>query len=272
VDRCLEARTDWDRFTINRNGHLTRVRPFPISVDFPEASPENTTRPSLEQERSSLLSSLDLKADIVAVGVDRVDYTKGILERFRAVERFLETWPAYLGRFSLIQIGAPSRTKIARYRDFLEDVDREARRINERFRSGRWKPIVLLKEHHSHEDIQRLYRVADLCLVTSLHDGMNLVAKEFIAAREDERGVLILSTFTGAARELTDALLVNPYDTKQVADAIRFAVDMPEQDRTVRMRRMRRLVREHNVYRWANDLLLDLCEIQTESQENVEAR
>jgi trehalose 6-phosphate synthase len=175
--------------------------------------------------------------------VDRVDYTKGILERFRAIERFLDQYPAFQRRFSLVQIGAPSRTDIVRYKNFLDEVTSEAERINARFHSGRWKPIVFLKRHHSHEEIARYYKAASVCLVTSLHDGMNLVAKEFVASRADDQGVLILSTFAGAAHELSDALLVNPYDIMQLSEAIHSALEMPEAEQAKRMHWMRRAVR-----------------------------
>jgi len=203
--------------------------------------------------------------------VDRVDYTKGILERLRALERFFELSPAYQQRFTFVQIGAPSRTDIERYKNFLDEVTSEAERINARFQTSRWKPIVFRKKHHSHEEISRFYRAASLCMVTSLHDGMNLVAKEFVASREDERGVLILSTFAGAAHELTDALLVNPYDIAQLARAIHRALEMPEQEQAERMQRMRHTVRQHNVYRWAAHLLSDLTEIRIELVERAEA-
>ena len=206
------------------------------------------------------------------MGVDRVDYTKGILERFRAIERFLDLYPAYQRRFSLIQIGAPSRTDIVRYRNFLEEVSVEAQRINTKFHSGRWKPIVLLNWHHSHEEIARFYRAASVCLVTSLHDGMNLVAKEFVASRADELGVLILSTFAGAAHELNDALLVNPYDISQLSEAIHQALEMPEAEQIKRMQWMRNAVKEHNIYRWAANLLSDLTEIRIETTERGEVR
>ena len=205
----------------------------------------------------------------MGVGVDRVDYTKGILERFLAIERFLEKWPAYRGQFTFVQIGAPSRTHIKRYHDFLGEVELEAERINWRFQSGKWKPILFLKRQHSHEEIAKYYRAADLCLVTSLHDGMNLVAKEFVAARADERGVLILSQFTGAARELRDALLVNPYDIDETAEALRRALEMEPEEKELRMQRMRRTVRENNVYRWAANLVAELCELRLDESETV---
>jgi trehalose 6-phosphate synthase len=199
-----------------------------------------------------------------------VDYTKGILERFLAIERLLDKYPAYQNKFTFVQIGAPSRTHIKRYHDLLGEVESEADRINWRFQRGSWKPIVYLKRQHSHKEVQRYYRAADVCMVTSLHDGMNLVAKEFLAARDDEQGVLILSRFTGAARELHDALIVNPYDTEQMAEAIRLALELPAEERRERMRRMRRVVQEHNVYRWAGNLIADLSSVRL-VPENIEA-
>jgi alpha,alpha-trehalose-phosphate synthase [UDP-forming] len=256
VDRTLECRIEWERFTVMKGDRPTLVKPFPISVDFPS---ENLSRPI--PERAALLKDLGVKADLLAVGVDRVDYTKGIIERFLAVERLLEKHQEYRGRFTLLQVGAPSRTHIKRYHDFLAEVEREADRINWRFKSRSWKPIVFLKRHHGPEEIRPLYKRADVCLVTSLHDGMNLVAKEFVAARDDEDGVLVLSRFAGASRELRDALIVNPYDVDQTADAIHLALDMDLEHRRERMRRMRTVVHENNIYRWAGTLLLELTQL-----------
>jgi len=266
VDRTVESRIDWEHFSVQRLDHQTTVRPFPISVDFNDGPVE--PRPeSAYEERASLLKSLGVEAAYMGVGVDRLDYTKGILERFLAIERFLEKYPAYQGVFTFVQIGAPSRTHIKRYHDLQAEIEAEADRINWRFQSDRWKPILLLNRQHSHKEIAPYYRSADLCLVTALHDGMNLVAKEFIATRQDERGVLILSCFTGAARELRDALQVNPYDIDQTAEAIRAALEMQPDEKQVRMQRMRRQVREHNVYRWAGSLIGELCEVRLESAE-----
>jgi trehalose 6-phosphate synthase len=177
----------------------------------------------------------------------------------------LEKYPVYQGKFTFVQIGAPSRTHIKRYHDFLADVEAESERINWRFQTGKWKPIIFLNRQHSHTEIERYYRTADVCLVTSLHDGMNLVAKEFVAARDDEQGVLILSRFTGAARELRDAVLVNPYDIERTADAIRYALEMEPEERTARMQRLRKLVKEQNIYRWAANLIGELCEVRLDS-------
>jgi len=270
VDHALEALTEWDRFAVNRQGHVTRVRPYPISVAFPKTNGEAKPSRSAGEERGVLCAELGIEASLLAIGVDRLDYTKGIIERFRGVERFLELHPAYQRRFSLVQIGAPSRTDISRYQQFIQEVNAEAERINHRFQVGHWKPIVLLLRHHSHQEIARFYRAASVCLVTSLHDGMNLVAKEFIAAREDEQGALILSSFTGAAHELTDALLINPYDVQQLAEAIYQALDLSSEQQSARIARMRKTIREYNIYRWAAHLLSDLTEIRIEAPERNE--
>jgi len=267
VDRAFESQIGWERFTARRHGHLTHVRPFPISVDFSMSPGAAASGAIPEAAPADVLKRLGIASDFIGIGVDRLDYTKGILERFQAIERFFEKWGRYAGRFTFLQIGAPSRTNIARYQALAEEVMYEAARINDRFGTANWKPIVLVTRHHSHAEIESCFRVADLCLVTALHDGMNLVAKEFVAARGDEDGVLILSEFTGASRELTDALIVNPYDTEQVADAIRRALDMSETERRARMRRMRRIVREHNVYRWAATLIGQLADLRLETTE-----
>jgi alpha,alpha-trehalose-phosphate synthase [UDP-forming] len=264
VDRTVESRIDWEHSSVQRLEHRTTVRPFPISVDFADAPAEPETESSYE-ERASLLKALGVEAGCMGVGVDRIDYTKGILERFLAVERFLEKYPNYQKLFTFVQIGAPSRTHIKRYHDLQAEVEAEADRINWRFQSDQWKPIILLNRQHSHKEILPYYRAADLCLVTSLHDGMNLVSKEFIASRRDERGVLILSCFTGAARELQDALQVNPYDIDQTAEAIRAALEMQPEEKQIRMQRMRRHVRERNVYRWAARLIGELCEVRLDT-------
>ena len=271
VDRALESRIDWEHFAINREDHRTVVKPFPISVEFAENPVEaREEEESIYDRRAALLRELGVEAVFLGVGVDRVDYTKGILERFLAIERMLEKYPDYQGKFTFVQIGAPSRTHIKRYHDLLADVEAEAERINWRFQSGKWKPIVFLKRQHSHKEIQRYYTTADLCLVTSLHDGMNLVAKEFVAARQDEQGVLILSRFTGAARELRDAVLVNPYDIEHTAEAIRYALEMAPEERAVRMQRLRKVVKEQNIYRWAGNLIAELCGVRLDKRDDVQ--
>ena len=260
VDRFLESKIDWEQFSVTRAGHTTLVKPFPISVNFEQsygpASPQEWTA------KEDLLRGIGIQAEYLGVGVDRIDYTKGIPERFGAIERFFEKYPEYLGRFTFVELGAPSRTHIKKYRDLTAEIEETVERINWRFRTKTWKPIAFLKAHHTHEAIDPYYKASDLCMVTSLHDGMNLVAKEFVAARSDEDGVLILSQFTGASRELKDALIVNPYDTEQMADAICLALRMPPEERRARMGRMRANVRDYNIYRWAGKLIAELARLR----------
>jgi len=259
VDRALESQVDWENFTVRRNGHLTSVKPFPISVARPDPQTFAESRTPQSAQRAELLASLGVSGHNLGVGVDRMDYTKGIVERFLGIERFLERWPEFVGQFTFAQIAAPSRSRIQRYRDFEAAVEEEARRINDRFQTSSWRPILLRRRHHGHEEILKFYRAADLCLVTSLHDGMNLVAKEFVASRDDEDGVLILSRFAGASGELHDALMVNPYDIDQLATAIHQALTMSDVERTDRMGRMHHSVLENNVYRWAGTLISTLA-------------
>ncbi len=264
VDRVLEARIDWERFSVRRNRHWTSVCPFPISVEFGEAPAEAMDK---KARKRALLEELRVEASYLALGVDRLDYTKGIIERFQAVELLLERYPRYQGQFTLLQVGAPSRTGIPRYADFQAEVEAEALRINERFARGRWQPIVLLNQHEDRDRLQDFYAAADVCLVTSLHDGMNLVAKEFVAAQHDEQGVLILSRFTGAARELRDALIVNPYDIRFTADAIARALAMEPAEAAERMRRMRIWIREHNIFWWAGTFIGALCDLRVKQDD-----
>jgi len=215
---------------------------------------------------------LGIEVEYLGVGVDRIDYTKGIPERFRAIGRFFEKYPVYLGRFTFVEMGAPSRTHIKKYRDLMAEIEEAVEKINWRFRTKTWSPIVFLKAHHTHEAIAPYYRASDLCMVTSLHDGMNLVAKEFVAARDDEDGVLILSQFTGASRELKDAVIVNPYNIEQMADAIHLALGMPPEERRDRMGRMRETLLEYNIYRWAGKLIAGLARLRlTENTSTPEA-
>ncbi len=264
VDRALESRIEWEHFSVRRGHHRTHIKPFPISIAYRDVPPTSLPAQTPWQAKETLLTSLGVQAKFLAVGVDRLDYTKGILERLRGIERFLEKYAAYRGAFIFVELGAPSRTPIKQYQDLTAAIEAEAERVNLRFQSKQWKPIVLLKRHHSHEEIRPFYEAADICLVTSLHDGMNLVAKEFVNARADEQGVLILSRFTGAARELRDALIVNPYDIEELADAINLALEMGAEEQGVRMRRMRDTLRDRNVYRWAGDLITALVQVRME--------
>jgi trehalose 6-phosphate synthase len=237
----------------------------PVSLDNPDEEPMRAAA------RNQLLREFNIRAESLAVGVDRLDYTKGIVQRLLALEHLLEVHPWHWERLTLVQIASPSRTRIPAYEELHRRVNEEVARINQRFQTGRWKPIVLIERQADHQEIERWYRAANLCVITSLHDGMNLVAKEFVAARDDEDGVLILSKFTGAAVELRDALVVNPYDIAGVAEAMHRGLEMDRAERRDRMQRMRRQVMENNIYRWAANVLGALREIRLEDSAGPEA-
>jgi trehalose 6-phosphate synthase len=254
VDRSLEAKIDYERFEITRSGKVTVVRPFPISIDFEDH--EATARSqAVVQEMDRWRQQLGLADEVVGIGIDRIDYTKGIPERLRALDHFLEKSPDYRERLVFVQIGVPSRTHVPQYQILDDEIDGLVDKINWKWSTDSWRPIVYLKQQHSPPQMMALHRLADFCMVSSLDDGMNLVAKEFVASRLDEDGVLILSRFTGAARELTSAVLVNPFAVDEVAEAIHQALAMPEDERRKRMQKMRTVVADNNIYRWAGKFL-----------------
>jgi trehalose-6-phosphate synthase len=271
VDRFLEARVDRETFTISHGGDPTEVRRYPISIEWPPAA--LSIQPPVPECRKRVRERLGLNPDVrLGLGVDRLDYTKGILERFAAIERLLELEPRWIGQFSFLQAAAPSRTSIDEYQNLDARVRQVAARINERFGRPGCLPIVLRIEHHDAAQVYEMYRAADACYVSSLHDGMNLVAKEFVAARDDEQGVLILSQFTGAARDLAEALIVNPYDIEQSAAAMHLALTMSPEEQRARMRSMRNIVQEFNVYRWAGRMLNDAARMRHRSRVMARAR
>lgn len=261
VDRFLESRIDRETSTISHKGSITAVKPYPISIEYPVKW--LATQKPVRECRARIREINGIDSDrLIGIGVDRLDYTKGILERFLAVERLLELEPKWIGKFTFIQIAAPSRSSIEEYQRFHMDVLALATKINLRFGSKGYEPICLKIEHHEPDQIYEYYRGSDVCFVSSLHDGMNLVAKEFVAARDDERGVLIVSQFTGVSRELLEALIVNPYNIDQCAAALHFALEMPIEEQRNRIRSMRGLIQEYNVYRWAGRMLLDAARLR----------
>jgi trehalose 6-phosphate synthase len=261
VDAFLEARIDRERQSVVLGGHETLVRAYPISIEWP--SQWAAAAPPVAECRREVRAALGLAPDaLLGVGVDRMDYTKGIEDRLLAVERLLERQPRFRGRFTFAQLAAPSRTAIPAYRDMDRRVEEIVQRVNQRFGTPKYRPIVLRRAHHEPPEVFRHYRAADLTYVSSLHDGMNLVAKEFVASREDERGVLVLSKFTGAARDLPEALLVNPYDLDEAAGALAAALEMPGEEQAERMRAMRTFLSHFNVYRWAGRMLIDAAALR----------
>jgi trehalose 6-phosphate synthase/phosphatase len=261
VDRFIECQIDHAHMTVTLQGHVCHVAAYPISIEWPPRW--LSTIPDVVQSRRGVRERFHISEHVMlGLGVERWDFTKGVLERFLALELLLEQDPRMRGNVTLLQIAAPSRSKLPAYQALQQTTLSEVERINERFATPDWKPIVLITKHQAPEQVFELYRAADFCIVNSLHDGMNLVAKEFVAARDDEDGVLILSTFAGASRELVEALLVNPFDVGETAAAIRRAVDMPREQRRQRMQLMRRTVKENNVYRWAGRMLMDAARIR----------
>jgi trehalose 6-phosphate synthase len=255
ADRLLEVRVERQDMAIVHQRRPTLVRPYPISIEWPNRWSE--LAPPAADCQASVRAEFGLPPNArLVVSVDRMDYTKGIEERLLTLERILERRPAGAPPLAFLQVGAPSRTRISRYREFGDRVRAEVVRINARFGAASYQPITLVDRHCEPPEVFRFYRAADVCYVSSLHDGMNLVAKEFIAARDDERGVLLLSRFAGASRELAEAIIVNPYDVEGVADALEAALAMPEAEQRERIRAMRLQVSEHNVYRWAGRMLL----------------
>lgn len=256
VDRFLESRIDRELASITLGGHETFIRPYPIAIEWPPAAMKG--QQPIEQARAAIRAHYGLSSETrLAIGVERFDYTKGILDRMHAVDSLLSQYPEWQEKFVLLQIAAPTRTELATYRDLQREAKALASSINDRHQKGEWKPIHLVVKHHEPHQVFELFRAADVCIVSSLHDGMNLVAKEFVAARDDDSGVLILSSFAGASRELSEAILVNPYDPHNMGDALHRALLMPKSEQVQRMHVMRDHIRTRNVYRWAGKMLLD---------------
>ena len=272
VDRFVECQIDHEHMTVTLQGRVCRVAAYPISIEWPPRWLAHL--PDVAACRVAVRERHGLAPDVVVgLGVERWDFTKGILERFHALEALLERNPRHRGRVTLLQIASPSRSQLPAYRELQEQTYREVERINAKFEEGGWRPIVLIDEHQEPRSVFELYRAADFCLVNSLHDGMNLVAKEFVASRDDEDGVLILSTFAGASRELTEAVLINPFDVNETAEAMEIAMRMGRDERRDRMSLMRRTVKENNVYRWAGRMLMDAARIrQRQSLPSVRSR
>jgi trehalose 6-phosphate synthase len=259
ANRLLESRVDTEKFSVVRFGKETSIRAFPISVDGYISSDVSQIEAN---QINALRKEFELGAKIVALGVDRIDYTKGIIERILAIDRFIEKYPQYKNKFVFIQLATPSRTHIKRYHDLMGEIDELVEKKNWKYSDGAWRPIIYLKRHFSPEEIRPYYALADICIVSSLHDGMNLVAKEYVASKNDLSGALILSRFTGASKELKDSIQINPYSIEEFADAIKFAIEMPTEEKKRRMENMRNIVKTNNVYRWAGNIITELTALK----------
>jgi len=261
VDRYVEGQIDHERMTVGIRDHKCQIAPYPISIEWPPLL-EATTAPVAGCRQAVRERYGVSPATTLGLGIERWDFTKGILERFEALDHLLKIRPHLRGRITLLQVVSPSRSRLPAYQSLQERTRARVAEINERYGRASWQPIILVAQHQEPAQVFELYRAADFCLVNSLHDGMNLVAKEFVAARDDEDGVLILSAFAGAAREFFEALVVNPYDAIETAAAIELAIAMPRDERRDRMRMMRNTVKHNNVYRWAGRMLLDAAQIR----------
>ncbi len=262
VDRGVEAMVDVEHCSVRRGGSTTRVRPFPISIDFAahqEMAAGATVAALVQQWRQELRDPA-----VLGIGIDRADYTKGIPDRLAAIDRFLELSPEHRGKLVFVQVAVPSRTRIHSYESLNDEIERAAAKINQRWGTPAWQPIYLCRRHLPQPELMALHKLANFCLVSSLHDGMNLVAKEFAASRSDEDGVLILSSFTGAARELTWSLLVNPFSADEMALAVRAALDMPRRERQTRMQHLRKVISEHNIYEWGAKVVNAVLEVRAQ--------
>jgi len=262
VDKTLEARIDRERYSIIHKGHETLIRAFPISVDY-NALSERSDTPEIEEAMGGLIDEYSLNdLDYLIFGLDRIDYTKGILERIRAIDKLLEKHPEYKGKIAFIQMGDLSRIHLQQYKDLNDELNAVVEEINWKYSTEDWAPIIMVRRHLTFRDILAFYRLANICVVSSLHDGMNIVAKEFISSRIDNDGVLLLSRFTGAARELPDAIDINPYDVDEFADKIRYAIEMPKDERKRRMSALRAIVEDKNIYKWAGSIISEFGKLQ----------
>ena len=244
--------------TLRLGDHVTRVTSEPIGVDFDRIM-DLATDEGLGAEMERLRRELQINTPIVGVGVDRLDYTKGIPERLEALDVLLSERPDLGQLLTFVQVGVPSRSKIASYQAIERRIDRMVADINRRHRTpDGHEPVRYRKSAFKLRRLVALFRLADFCIVSSLHDGMNLVAKEFVASREDLDGVLVLSELAGAAQELTHAVIINPYDIDGFARAIARAIDMPPNQRRDRMQAMRKLVAGKDVFNWASEILEEL--------------
>lgn len=261
VDRELEARIDREKFSVVRGGHETLVRAYPISVDF-EGTNKVSTSTAVSDIQKALTEEFGLSGYKVLLGIDRLDYTKGIPERLHAIDRLLEKHPELKEKIVFIQMGEISRIHIQKYKDLNDEINELVEEINWKHSTDGWKPIILVRRHLSFTELVAFYRLGDVCIVSSLHDGMNLVSKEFVSSRSDEKGMLVLSQFTGVARELTDAVLINPYDREEFSEGIWQTLSFSEDEAKKRMQKMRQIVEQDNIYRWAGKMLSELFKFE----------
>ncbi|MFA5038803.1 MAG: trehalose-6-phosphate synthase [Candidatus Omnitrophota bacterium] len=261
VDRELETKIDRERFSVVKGGHETLIRPYPISVDF-EGINKVAGSENVALAQKALIEEFHLEGQKILLGVDRIDYTKGIPERILAVDRLLEKQPQLKEKITLLQVGEISRLHIPRYKALNDEINALVEQVNWKHSTDVWKPVILVRRHLSFQELLALYRSCHVCLVSSLHDGMNLVAKEFASSRTDNLGCLVLSQFTGASRELTDAVLVNPYDREDISDGIWTGLNLSEDEQQKKMLKIRQVVQTNNIFRWAGKIISELLKFE----------
>lgn len=265
IDREIESKIDREKFSVVRGEQETIIRPYPISIDF-QGIDESVNSPEVVNAQHRLIEEFGLAGKKVILGIDRMDYTKGIPERILAIDRMLQKYPELKGKIIFLQKGVLSRLHLSQYKNLNDRVQASVEEINWKHSVDEWKPVTLVKRHMTQDEILALYRLCDVCVVSSLHDGMNLVAKEFVAARNDEDGCLVLSQFTGSARELPDAIMINPYDQEEFSNGVYKALTMNEAERKKRMVKMRAVIQNNNIYRWAAKVISELLKFEFKEQ------
>ncbi|MEE8638420.1 MAG: trehalose-6-phosphate synthase, partial [Candidatus Margulisiibacteriota bacterium] len=260
INHNLEAKVDKVGSKVVYGGIETLIRPYPISIDSEKISREASTK-EIKKDMERIKEELGITSELIGIGTDRIDYTKGILEKFTAIDRFLEKYPEFQGKFVYIQIGSLSRIHLDTYKNLNDEINSLVERINWKYSSDSWSPIIFIRKYYTPRELLAIYRMANICLVSSLHDGMNLVAKEYVAAAPENKGMLVLSQFTGSARELTDAITFNPFKPEDCAEALKDALTLSEKERKERMQRMKAIVLENNIYRWSAKVIQALLRL-----------
>jgi trehalose 6-phosphate synthase len=261
IDKEIESKIDRERFSVIKKGHETLVRPYPISVDF-EGIDAVINTAAVQEKEKSLVQEFGLSGRKVLIGLDRIDYTKGLPDKLRAFNRLLERYPELCGQVVFLQVGVITRLHIKKYKELNDEINALVEEINWKYGVPHWTPVIFIRRQFSLTELIALYRISTAAVVSSLHDGMNLVAKEYVSSQSGRKGMLILSQFTGAARELTEAILINPYDCDQFSEGIFQALTLPEDDRQKRMMKMRETVSEYNIYHWAGRVISELLKFE----------
>lgn len=262
---CLDAELDYSTASINFKGHITKLKAFPISVDYDKFNSAAASK-NTDATIRKIKGHLGITDEYIGIGVDRLEYTKALIKRLQAINLFFERYERFRGKLVFIQIAVPTRMKEP-YISYKKSVEDLVARINKRYSTGSWKPIIYINTKIEHKELAAYYKMADFAIISSVYDGMNLVAKEYVASKTDEKGVLILSEFAGASEELEGSILVNPYDIEQFSECIKTALRMPEKEKISRMAALRRQVSENNIHKWILDILNEIAAVSAVKNE-----